>query len=135
VVGHDDEGVEFVEAFGTIVLQRFEEECGVGFDLKESAAVVGDCCDEEGAGVGGSRRVRHLGILANFRRKGMASGAASKSPLPAASAAGEGKQFGRYAFGFTPAFGREVRAFARFVYGPVETGPFRVVPALCVWMS
>ena len=40
VVGHDDEGVEFVEAFGTIVLQRFEEECGVGFDLKETAAVI-----------------------------------------------------------------------------------------------
>ncbi len=49
VVGHDDEGVELVVALATIVLEGFEEEFGVGGDLKEAAAVVGCTCDEEGA--------------------------------------------------------------------------------------
>jgi hypothetical protein len=50
VVGHDDEGVEFVVSFGTVVLEGFEEEFGVAFDLKEAAAVVGSAGDEEGSG-------------------------------------------------------------------------------------
>lgn len=41
VVGHDDEGVEFIAAFGSVVLEGFDEEFGVGGDLKEAAAVVG----------------------------------------------------------------------------------------------
>ena len=40
VIGHDDEGVQFVEAFGAIVLQSPEQERCVGFDLKETAAVI-----------------------------------------------------------------------------------------------
>jgi hypothetical protein len=46
VVGHDDEGVEFVEACGAVVLQRVGEEGGVGVDLEEAAAVVGDRGEE-----------------------------------------------------------------------------------------
>lgn len=33
VVGHDDEGVEFVVSFGAVVLEGFEEEFGVVLDL------------------------------------------------------------------------------------------------------
>jgi len=50
VVGHDDEGVEFVVAFRSVVLEGFDEEFGVAFDLKEAAAVVGSAGDEEGSG-------------------------------------------------------------------------------------
>ena len=50
VVGHDDEGVEFVMAFGSVVLEGFDEEFGVAFDLKEAASVVGSAGDEEGSG-------------------------------------------------------------------------------------
>ena len=49
VVGHDDEGVEFVVAFAAIVLEGIEEELGCGFGLEEAAAVVGLGADEEGA--------------------------------------------------------------------------------------
>ena len=59
VIRHHDEGVEFVKAFCSVVLQGFDQEVGVCFDLKESAAVVGDCSEEEGACVGGSRRGCH----------------------------------------------------------------------------
>jgi hypothetical protein len=65
-VGHDDEGVELVEAFGAVVLQGLDEEGGVCVGLEEAAAVVGDGGEEEGAGVGGSRRVRHFVILAGM---------------------------------------------------------------------
>jgi len=34
VVGHDDEGVEFVVAFAAIVLEGFEEEFGVRGNLE-----------------------------------------------------------------------------------------------------
>jgi hypothetical protein len=50
VVGHDDEGVEFVVAFRSVVLEGFDEEFGVAFDLEEAAAVVGSAGDEEGSG-------------------------------------------------------------------------------------
>jgi len=49
VVGHDDEGVEFEVACAAVVLQGFEEEVGVGGDLKEAATVIGCAGDEEGA--------------------------------------------------------------------------------------
>jgi hypothetical protein len=38
VVGHDDEGVEFVVSFGSVVLEGFDEEFGVAFDLEEAVA-------------------------------------------------------------------------------------------------
>lgn len=47
VIGHDDEGVEFVVAFAAIVLEGVEEEMAVGFGLEEAAAVIGLSCDEE----------------------------------------------------------------------------------------
>jgi hypothetical protein len=50
VIGHDDEGVEFVMAFVAVALEGFEEEFGVGRDLEETAAVVGRGGDEECAG-------------------------------------------------------------------------------------
>jgi hypothetical protein len=49
VVGHDDEGVEFVVTFAAVVLEGFEEEFGCGCDLEETAAVVGLGGDEEGS--------------------------------------------------------------------------------------
>jgi hypothetical protein len=70
VVGHDDEGVEFVVSFspsqlagrgprfGAVVLEGFDEEFGVAFDLKEAAAVVGSAGDEEGAGAGRDSALR-----------------------------------------------------------------------------
>jgi hypothetical protein len=61
VVGHDDEGVEFVCAFGAVVLEGFEEEFGVRGDLEEAATIVGDGGDEESAFVRGSPRDGHSG--------------------------------------------------------------------------
>ena len=63
VVGHDDEGVEFVVSFGAVVLEGFDEEFGVALDLKESASVVGSAGDEEGAGAGCAGRDRHAAIV------------------------------------------------------------------------
>jgi hypothetical protein len=64
VVGHDDEGVEFVVSFGSVVLEAFNKEFGVPFDLKEAAAVIGSAGDEEGAGAGCSAGNRHMAIVA-----------------------------------------------------------------------
>ena len=50
VVGHDDEGVEFVLAFRSVVLEGFDEEIGVGGELEEAASVVGSAGDEECSG-------------------------------------------------------------------------------------
>ncbi len=99
VVGHDDEGVEFVEAFGAVVLQRLDEEGGVCVGLEEAAAVVGDCGDEEGTGVGGSRRVRHFVILA-----GMMGGAEEGRLVvpPAAALRPSAERYGPLARGFWP---------------------------------
>ena len=63
VVGHDHEGVEFVEALSAIALEGFEEEPGGGVDLEETATVESDRGDEEGSGRGGSLRSGHGGIL------------------------------------------------------------------------
>jgi len=49
VVGHDDEGVKFVVSFGAVMLEGFDEEFGVTFDLKEATAVVGSAGGEESA--------------------------------------------------------------------------------------
>jgi len=61
VVGHDDIGVQQVT--GTVVVDRFEEECGVALNLEESAAIVGGCSDEISAGSGGAARDRHSAIV------------------------------------------------------------------------
>jgi len=61
MVRHDNEGVESVVALFAIVLNRLDEEQGVGFDLEESATIVGRRGDEEGAGSGGVLRDRHGG--------------------------------------------------------------------------
>jgi len=63
LVGHDDEGVEFVVSFGAVVLEGFDEEFGVAFDLKEATAVVGSAGDEEGAGAGCTGGDRHAAIV------------------------------------------------------------------------
>ncbi len=49
VVGHEDEGVELVAAFGAVVVEELEEEVGVVVDLEEAAAISGNGGDEEGA--------------------------------------------------------------------------------------
>ena len=59
VVGHDDEGVEEIVAFGAVVLEGFEEEVAVGGELEEAAGVVGAGGDEVSAGAGGAARDRH----------------------------------------------------------------------------
>ncbi len=103
VVGHDDEGVEFEEALGAVVLQGVEEEACVGVDLEEAAAVVGDRGEEEGSGVGGSLRVRHgFSVWAARRKADWSLRLRLHSGL---------RQSGR--------------AFGPAVYGPAEAVPFR----------
>ena len=63
MVGHDDEGMEFVVAFGAVVLEGFEQEFGVAGDLEETAAVGGDGRDEERAGCGSSLWDGHSWIV------------------------------------------------------------------------
>lgn len=63
VVGHDDEGVEFVASFGAIVLERFDEEFGVASYLEEATTIVGSAGDEEGAGSGCTGGDRHTAIV------------------------------------------------------------------------
>jgi len=79
VVGHHDKGVELIETFGAVVLQRLDEESGVSVILEDSTAVVGDGGDEEGARVGGSRRVRHAQSIIDFVSVGE-NGRASEGP-------------------------------------------------------
>src|ERR1700679_3004014 len=59
VVRHHDEGMEFVVAFGAVVLEGFEEEFGVVRELEEAVAIVSDGGDEEGAFRGDSRGDGH----------------------------------------------------------------------------
>ena len=61
VVGHDDEGVKAVVALGSVVLEGFEEELGVGGGLEEAAAVEGLGADEEGAVAGEAGGLAHAG--------------------------------------------------------------------------
>ncbi|MEO6910019.1 MAG: hypothetical protein ABI158_03755 [Edaphobacter sp.] len=63
MVGHDDKGVGFVVAFSPVVLESFDEEFGVAFDLKEAPAVVGSARDEEGSGAGCTNGDRHTAIV------------------------------------------------------------------------
>jgi hypothetical protein len=50
VVGHDDEGVEFVVTFGPVVLEGCDEEFSVGGNLEETTSVVSSAGDEESSG-------------------------------------------------------------------------------------
>ena len=49
MVRHDDEGVEWKAAFGSLVLKDLNEQIGVLFDLEEASAIGSDSCDEVGA--------------------------------------------------------------------------------------
>lgn len=49
VVGHQDEGVDLIAAFGAVIVEELEEEGGVRVGLEETAAIGGDGGDEEGA--------------------------------------------------------------------------------------
>lgn len=50
-------------SFGAVVLEGFDEEFGVAFDLKEATAVVGSAGHEEGAGAGCAGGDRHAAIV------------------------------------------------------------------------
>jgi hypothetical protein len=63
VVGHNDEGVKLVVAFGSVVLEGFDEKFGRALDLKEAAAVVGSAADEESSGARCSGGDRHTAIV------------------------------------------------------------------------
>ena len=49
MVGHEDEGVELVAAFGAVFVEEVEQEGRVRVGLKEAAALRGDGGEEEGA--------------------------------------------------------------------------------------
>ena len=49
MVGHEDEGVELVAAFGAVFVHQVEKEIRVRVGLEEAAAIRGDGGDEEGA--------------------------------------------------------------------------------------
>jgi len=61
VVWHHDIGMQKIA--GAVVIEGFEEKRGVAFNLEESAAVMGSCCDEVRAGSGGAARDRHSVIV------------------------------------------------------------------------
>jgi hypothetical protein len=61
MVGHDDVGMQKIA--GAVVVDGFEEERGVAFNLEETAAVVGGCGDEVSARSGGAARDRHSAIV------------------------------------------------------------------------
>jgi hypothetical protein len=61
VVGHDDVSVQ--EIADAVVVDGFQEEVGVAFDLEKLAAVIGDCGDEVSAVPGGATRDRQAAIL------------------------------------------------------------------------
>lgn len=69
VVWHGDEGMEFVEALGSVVLEDFKEEICGRFDLKEAAAIGSDRGDEECAAGRGSWRLCHRWSLLTVRKK------------------------------------------------------------------
>lgn len=52
VVGHENEGVEAIAAFGAVVIEELEEEAGVRVRLEEATALRGYGGDEEGAEFG-----------------------------------------------------------------------------------
>jgi len=59
VVGHNNEGVQM--EVRSIVLKRFEEELSVAVDLKEAAALIAGCGDEECSRLRGALRCGHRG--------------------------------------------------------------------------
>jgi hypothetical protein len=60
---HDDEGVKLVVAFGSVVLEGFDEKFGRALDLKEAAAIVSSAGDEESFGARCSAGDRHTAIV------------------------------------------------------------------------
>lgn len=52
VVGHEDEGVQLIAAFGAVVVEEMEKKVGVRVGLEKAAAIRGDGGDEEGAEFG-----------------------------------------------------------------------------------
>jgi len=85
VVGHEDDGVELVAAFGAVVVEKLEEEVRVSVGLEEASALSGDGGDEEGsdflrrevhegevrAGCGG--RKDYVGVVVGVWRERMGS--------------------------------------------------------------
>lgn len=61
VVGHDDVRVQKIA--GAVVVDGFEQEGGIAFDLEESATIVSGCGYEVRTGLGGAARDRHVGIV------------------------------------------------------------------------
>jgi len=61
MVGHDDVSVQKIA--GAVVIDGFEEERGVAFNLKKAPAVVGGRGDEVSARSGGAARDRHSAIV------------------------------------------------------------------------
>jgi hypothetical protein len=51
VIGHDDEGMKLDAAFGTVLIEDFEKELGIAFDLEEAPSFGGGGGYEEGAGL------------------------------------------------------------------------------------
>jgi len=49
VIGHDHEIVQEIVVLGAVMENGVDEESGGGFASKESLALMGDRCDEEGA--------------------------------------------------------------------------------------
>jgi len=112
----------------------------VGVDLEEATTVICDCCDEESARVGGSRRVRHLGILANFfsgrlwLQLGIKTAYKSLSPGSFSGGAKEGSSVVSAAPPLRPSAERYARSRGFFV-ARLKPGPSGFVPTLCVWVS
>jgi hypothetical protein len=75
MVGHEDDGVDLVAAFGAVVVEKLEEEVRVGVGLEETATIGGDGGDEEGSDflrgevhegevrAGGSERKDYVGLV------------------------------------------------------------------------
>ena len=49
MIGHDDEGVEFQAVLLALLLEDFDQEKRVLFDLEEASAIGCRACDEVGA--------------------------------------------------------------------------------------
>ena len=52
MIGHEDEGVDLVAAFGAVVVEEAQKEVGVCVGLEEAAALGGNGGDEIGAQFG-----------------------------------------------------------------------------------
>ena len=63
MVGHDDEGVKLVVAFGSVVLKGFDKKFGRALGLEEASAIVSSAGDEESSGARCSAGNRHTAIV------------------------------------------------------------------------